>query len=170
MKISDPQTLCDWLIERLEKVPALSGLNRMEVIESLEEKSLKRFFDYNTALGLYVHGGDFGGEDGQIETMAVCVVIGCRNFSSASASLGTNDEPGAWQYLEAVRQALTCPDTSGSNIQGCVPVKWRTIVSRNDLAVLGMDLKIRVARPARQDINAALNVYGAGYGGDNEEN
>lgn len=169
MKISDPQTLCDWLLGVLSQVPVLSRLNRMEVIESLEEKSLKQFFDYDTALGLYVHGGDFTGNEAQVETMAVAVVIGCRNFSSASASLGTNDDPGAWQYLEAARQALTGPETAGTNIQECVPVRWRTIESRKDLAVLGIDLKIRVARPARQDINTALKFFGAGYGGENEE-
>lgn len=167
MNISDPQTLCDWLMEILGKVPALSGLNRMEVIESLEEKSLKQFFDYDTALGLYVHGGEFEGTGMQIEVVAAAVIIGCRDLSSSSASLGTNDDPGAWQYLEAVRQSLTGMDLSETNIQGCVPVRWRTIISRGNLAVLGMDLRIRVARPVRVNMNTALDTYGAGYGGDN---
>ena len=169
MKISNPQTLCDWLLGILGQVPLLDRLNRMEVIESLEEKALKRFFDYDTALGLYVHGGTFEGKELQIETVAVAVVIGCRDLSSRSASLGTDDDPGAWQYLEAVREALSGPDNNGTNIRDCGPVRWRTLKSGNNLSILGMDLQVRVARPARQDINTALGTFGAGYGGDHEE-
>lgn len=172
MKITNPQTLCYWILSTLDKVPGLNErMDRKEIIEALDRETLESFFSYDTALGLYVHGGEFESEDSlQKESVAVAVIIGCRNLSSASASLGTGDDSGAWQLLEAVRQALSGADTTGTNIQNCNPVRWSTLLSKSDLAVLGLDLKVRVTRSIQPNINTALDTFGAGYGGKNEEN
>ena len=168
--ISNPETLCRFLLECLGNVPGLNqDMERMDVLGSLEPEALDTFFESGTALGLYVRRGEFETDSRiQMETMTVTVVIGCKSLVSGVDALGTGDDSGAWQYLEMIRRTLSWPEIIDSNIQNCMPLRWAPLHSNSKLAVLGFDFEIQITRPLQEEVQVSLNTFGAGYGGANE--
>ncbi|MEH0020877.1 MAG: hypothetical protein V6Z89_14575 [Desulfobacter sp.] len=134
-------------------------------IDALNEASLKNIFTPEPGFRLYVSDNTLETDSGlQLETIRVCVAVGCRNPSSAMAALGTGDDAGAWQYMEAVRQAISPLETARTNIRDARPVSWQPLVFTSELAVLGLDMDIRLSRTLRKDIDLEPAIYGAGYG------
>ncbi len=139
MIIANHNQLTEYIASRLSELPLLAN-NEVPVVAlgSLDKDVLTDFLARDTAVGLYIHGGTFQ-QHGLVEEeeVSLAVVIGCRNYATETASL------------------------TGSNISAVTNATWRNILVRADLAVLGLDVKITLARPL-PDHNLQ-EVYGAGY-------
>ncbi len=164
MRIPNHDVLTEYISRELGKLPLIADNEvRVTALGSLDKDSLADFFDYGTSVGLYIHGGEFEQEGMvELEHAAVAIVIGCRNYAGDTASLGTDDDPGAWHYLESIRNALTGMDIRGTNIHEIKSVQWRNLLVRADMAVLGLDMRITLARPLPD--HDLQDIYGAGYG------
>ncbi len=163
MILANHDALTVWLAERLRVLPLISGNDvRVDVLGALDKDSLADFFDYDVSVGLYVHGGEYEQQGMALsEKVALAVVIGARNVAGNTASLGTDDDPGAWHYLESIRLAITDMDTNGTNMQGIRCLGWKNLLVRADMAIVGLDVEVTLVRAVSE--HDLLGVYGAGF-------
>lgn len=159
--------LCEFLLGCIDTVPFLrENLRKKDMINALDEEALRSFFDFDLTLGLFVRGGTYERDAslrGQVEDVELTVVIGGRNLSSDAAALGAGAEPGCWDVLEAVR-ALFSSDgwkNQRGNIRDIEPIRWRMLHAVSGQAVLGLELRIELARPLT--ITNNFEMYGTGY-------
>ncbi len=165
--------LSEFLIEVMNQVNYLKSIRSKELIETLDEATLKTFFNYDMAIGVYIHGGNYEYSPeirAQEETVEVVLVVGSQNLSGTGAPLGSGSEPGGWDVLESLRELFTgskWKKNGQQNVKEIVPKRWRMLHSEAGSAVLGMDMQVSLNRLVATDINLGRDIFGAGYGGEN---
>ena len=159
--------LAEHLLAQLDQVPFLaSNLRKKDMLLALDQDSLRTFFDYDLSLGVFVAGGAYLLEPdlrAQAEEVEVIIAIGSRNLSSDVASLGAGDELGCWDLLEQLRQFYTNGAwlKDRGNIDTIQMRRWRTLLAISGLAILGLEIKVRLLRPVSRTDN--LERFGSGY-------
>lgn len=166
--------LCEHLIELLNQVELFSSRQvpvKIDILKALDKEALLEFFTAERAVGFYVSGGDYQtAHDIQTETVSIVMAIGVRNYRSEVAALGTEDESGVWNILEAIRNRLSQPDvTAATNISDFTLMRWRSLLARSDMAILGLEASAEIGKPTLLVNQLAFGGgYGGDYGGDDE--
>ena len=148
MIITKHKELCDWLIAKIEKEKFSERLVKIEQLQSLEQDVLLTFFSHDSVLGVFVACGDYEnvGEE-QSEDVKLFLVLGQRNLSSSTAALGTDDAFGVLDLLEELRTLFSNQTIGfGTNIEKVTPKKWNHLLSKDDLAVIGLEVDVALSR------------------------
>ncbi len=145
-RLVNPAELAEWLIEIVGSADSFKKYAvRTGVLGSLNRDSLADFFDFDCACGVYIGGGQY--LDNGMEEVTAALVIGVRNVSDKTAALGTGEDVGAWQLLHAAKTAISAARAVGTNISDIRPQKWRDLLVRADIALIGLDVKITLHEP-----------------------
>lgn len=163
--------LCEYLIKRFDEKPFLKdSVPKKDMLRSLDQEALTAFFSYDKAIGIYVSGGAYTTHSApkmQSEATSVSFVLGCRNLSGSTASLGTNEhEPGVFDMLESVRELF-----SNNELEAPIqtePKRWRTLLSTADMTIIGFEMEITFNRSITLNQGADSDIFGDGYTGEQD--
>ncbi len=149
------QQLCSLLMARIAGSPLGKRAHRLETLVSLEQETLENFLSFDSVVGLYVPGGSYQEEqEEQFETVAVTIILGSRNFGSAEAALGVEQDFGVWDMLEEIRAILSEKTWyTATNVKSVTPLAWKNLVARSDQVIIGIEAKLVLARDLPQKSN-----------------